>query len=84
MNPDAAFALVAEHYENRCVSHGFAFSELFALAVRLTGWPLPIAFSFTARFFPFEFELFCCRSLAESAPPKHADRWHFSPRPDLN
>ena len=75
MNPEAAFAVLAEHYEVRCQTHGLAFSELFALAVQLTGWPLPIAFAFTARFFPFEFELFCCRSLAESVRPRpHADR----------
>jgi hypothetical protein len=75
---------LTDFYETRCQSHGLAFSELFAMAVRLTGWPLPIAFSVTAHLFSFEFELFCCRSLAGSARPNYADRWHITPRPDLN
>lgn len=83
MTPETVTAEVEEFYENHCRTHGFAFSELFALAVRLTGWPLPIAFSVTARLFPFEFEFFCCRSIAGITRPRlpHAGRWNLT-RPD--
>ena len=81
MSTETALAL---HYETVCQTHGSAFSELFEMAVRLTGWPVTVAFAIVARAFPLEFDLFCSRALTESTRPKHADRWHFTSRPDLN
>ena len=74
MHLDTAFAAVAEHYETRCETHGFAFTELFGLTARLTGWPLPVAFAFTARIFPMEHEFFCHRIVATARLP-HVGRF---------
>ena len=77
MKPETAFAVVGDFYENTCQTHGHAFTELFAQAVQLTGWELAQAFTFTARFFPFEFELFVARLAGIARPRPYADRHHL-------